>query len=67
MILFAILAFSCKKDEGGQCTTCASEQTEAFQVCEDGNGNAVVNGQVTGVPFDSYVLGLEEAGAACGI
>tara|TARA_B100000945_G_C20226452_1_gene523098 strand:- start:550 stop:777 length:228 start_codon:yes stop_codon:yes gene_type:complete len=57
--------FSCKKDDGGGCTTCSSPETASFQVCEESDGNASVNGQNTGTPYDVYVSGLVEAGASC--
>tara|TARA_R110000772_G_scaffold115018_1_gene219748 strand:+ start:187 stop:411 length:225 start_codon:yes stop_codon:yes gene_type:complete len=64
-IIFILLLTSCKKDEGGNCTTCSSPQTADFQVCEEGNGNASVNGQNTGTPYETYISGLVEAGANC--
>ncbi|MRT15407.1 hypothetical protein F3C99_00365 [Vitellibacter sp. q18] len=61
-----LVQFSCKKDEGVSCTTCSSPETSSFQVCEENDGNASVNGQNTGTPYDSYISGLEQAGASCG-
>lgn len=58
--------FSCKKDDGVSCTTCSSSETTDFQVCEESDGNASVNGQNTGTPYDTYISGLEQAGASCG-
>ncbi|MCG2417479.1 hypothetical protein K8089_00490 [Aequorivita sp. F47161] len=65
-IITGLSVISCKKDEGGSCTTCASPQTADFQVCEKSNGNAAVNGQDTGTAYDVYIQGLVAAGATCG-
>tara|TARA_R100000935_G_scaffold58684_2_gene96983 strand:- start:155 stop:388 length:234 start_codon:yes stop_codon:yes gene_type:complete len=65
-VLVVITLTSCKKDEEISCTTCSSPQTPAFEVCELGNGNAAVNGQNTGTPYNVYIEGLVEAGAQCG-
>ena len=69
-ILIAIFSslsiFSCKKDDGISCTTCTSPETSDFQVCKQNDGNASVNGQNTGTPYDAYISGLEQAGASCG-
>ena len=59
--------FSCKDDEGGGCTSCSSLQTLPFEVCENGDGNATVNGENTGVSYSTYIDELIEAGANCGI
>lgn len=61
-----LLIFSCKKDDDRSCTTCSSAETLNFQVCEESNGKASVNGEDTGTPYDVYIAGLEEAGANCG-
>ncbi len=60
------LVFSCKEDDSVSCTTCNSPQTIAFEVCEESNGNASVNGEGTGTQYDVYIEGLVEAGATCG-
>lgn len=65
-IVSALSVFSCKKDDGKSCTTCSSPETTNFVVCEEGNGNASVNGQDTGTPYGTYITGLEAAGASCG-
>ena len=64
--LLFLLLMSCKKDETRTCLTCSSEQTLDFEVCEESNGNASVNGEDTGTSFEVYVSDLEEAGANCG-
>ncbi len=58
--------FSCKKDDGVSCTTCSSPETADFQVCEESDGNASVNGQNTGTPYETYVSDLQEVGVVCG-
>ncbi|OAD90975.1 MULTISPECIES: hypothetical protein [Flavobacteriaceae] len=65
-IACSLSLFSCKKDDGVSCTTCSSPETASFQVCEENDGNASVNGQNTGTPYDTYISGLEQAGASCG-
>ncbi|SRX72581.1 hypothetical protein [Aequorivita antarctica] len=65
-IACSLSIFSCKKDEGISCTTCSSPETSDFQVCKENDGNASVNGQDTGTPYDTYISGLEQAGASCG-
>lgn len=65
-IVLSISIFSCKKDDSGSCTTCSAPETASFQVCEEGNGNASVNGQDTGTNYNIYIEGLEQAGASCG-
>ncbi len=67
LIIFCGLSiYSCKKDDGVSCTTCASAETSDFQVCKESDGNASVNGQNTGTPYETYITGLEETGANCG-
>jgi hypothetical protein len=58
--------YSCSEDNSVTCTTCSSPQTASFEVCNDSNGNATVNGEDTGTNYDVYIAGLEEAGATCG-
>lgn len=62
----ALSTFSCKKDDGAGCMSCASAETSSFEVCEEGNGNASINGQDTGTSYADYILALEKAGAKCG-
>jgi hypothetical protein len=63
--LLILTTGSCKKDDSRSCTTCDSPQTTTFVVCEEGDGNASVNGENTGTPYDQYVTALEAAGANC--
>ena len=65
-IIFCITVLSCKNDDGGGCTTCSSPETASFLVCEENDGNASVNGQNTGTPYETYISDLESAGASCG-
>ncbi|PKA82959.1 hypothetical protein ATE92_1102 [Ulvibacter sp. MAR_2010_11] len=65
-LILYIVCFSCKKDDTQTCISCSSPQTATFEVCDDGNGNATVNGENTGTSFEVYVAGLEAAGANCG-
>lgn len=65
-IACSLSIFSCKKDDGISCTNCSSPETSDFQVCKQKDGNASVNGQNTGTPYDTYISGLEQAGASCG-
>ena len=66
LILFILLVIgSCKKDDTRTCTSCSSPQTASFEVCEESDGNASVNGENTGAPYDVYISGLESAGATC--
>ncbi len=66
LLVLTLSFFSCKKDDGVSCTTCSSPETSSFQVCEENDGNASVNGQNTGTPYDNYISGLKQAGASCG-
>lgn len=65
-LAFALSVFSCKKDDVVTCTTCSSPDTSNFEVCQEKDGNASVNGQNTGTPYGVYIQGLEETGASCG-
>lgn len=65
-ILSIVLFISCEDDSAISCVTCNSPQTTAFEVCNDGNGNAVVNGENTDTNYDVYVADLEASGVTCG-
>jgi len=58
--------FSCKKDDEKTCTSCSSDQTPAFELCRESNGNASVNGQDTGTDYDLYLDDLRATGTTCG-
>ncbi|MFT5982005.1 MAG: hypothetical protein ACI9RM_000429 [Ulvibacter sp.] len=67
IILLAVTTIqSCKKDNGSSCVTCSSSQTPNFEVCEESDGNASVNGEDTGTSYTIYIAGLEAAGTSCG-
>ncbi|MGJ8665280.1 MAG: hypothetical protein ACSHW7_02855 [Patiriisocius sp.] len=62
----SLLICSCGSDDSKTCTTCNSEQTIEFLICEESNGNASVNGEDTGTQYSVYLEGLIAAGADCG-
>ena len=62
-----IFVYSCKNDDGVSCVMCNSPQTTAFEVCEQSDGTASVNGENTGTSYAVYIADLETAGANCGI
>jgi hypothetical protein len=64
-IVILLIIISCKGDDSVSCATCNSSQTIAFEVCEESNGNASVNGENTGILYDIYIADLEAAGATC--
>lgn len=66
ILLVVVTMLSCKKDNGASCVTCSSSQTPNFQVCEESDGNASVNGEDTGTSYNVYIAGLEAAGTSCG-
>ncbi|MCG2429690.1 hypothetical protein [Aequorivita xiaoshiensis] len=66
VLICSLSVFSCKKDDGKSCTTCSSSVTSDFEVCEEANGNASVNGQDTGTSYARYITDLEATGASCG-
>ena len=65
-ILLLVFITSCKEDDSVTCTTCDSPQTPPFEVCNESNGNASVNGEDTETRYDIYIEGLVDAGATCG-
>lgn len=66
ILVSSLVLFSCKKDDGRSCITCTSPATESFELCEESDGSASINGQNTGTPYDVYLSGLDESGAECG-
>lgn len=64
--VFFLLLTSCSDDKSRTCTTCNSSQTISFELCQESNGNASVNGEDTGVSYATYLADLEEDGATCG-
>ena len=65
LLLFSVSIFSCKKDDARSCITCSSADTEPFELCQESDGSASVNGQNTSTPYDEYLSGLHESGAEC--
>jgi hypothetical protein len=66
--IFVAVNFSaCQDDEGGGCTTCRQPQTLDFEVCENADGEAVVNGEDTDTAYEVYIANLVAEGADCGI
>ncbi|MBT0607116.1 hypothetical protein [Aequorivita echinoideorum] len=67
LFFFAVLSLilSCNNDDGRSCTTCSSEVTANFELCEESNGTASVNGENTGVQYDIYIYNLIETGVSC--
>lgn len=63
---FTIFLSSCKKDDGRSCVSCSSSQTPNFEVCEESDGTASVNGQNTGTSYSIYISNLEAVGTNCG-
>lgn len=45
--------------------TCSSIETGPFEICNENDGTASINGQNTGTPYDEYLSGLQESGAEC--
>lgn len=58
--------WGCKSDDTGGCVTCSAPQTLDFTLCEEGDGNASVNGENTGTPYNVYLQDLIDDGANCG-
>ena len=57
---------SCNKDESRTCTTCTSDLTASFEVCQEPDGTASVNGENTDTDYNAYLEALQETGASCG-
>jgi len=66
ILIVTATILSCKKDSGPSCVTCSSSQTSNFEVCEENDGNASVNGENTGTSYSVYISGLEATGTSCG-
>ena len=66
ILLVSLLVLSCKDDDSARCQTCSQPQTLDFTLCEEGDGNASVNGENTGVPYGVYLDGLLQEGVTCG-
>ncbi len=64
--LIAISLVACKSDDERTCITCSAPQTLDFQLCQEGDGNASVNGENTGTPYEVYLQDLRDEGTTCG-
>ena len=64
--LLLIGYISCEKDAEATCLECTAAQTTPFEVCQNSDGNAEVNGQDTATNFEDYISNLEASGASCG-
>jgi hypothetical protein len=65
-LISVLILFACKSDDTGGCVTCTAPQTLDFILCEESDGNASVNGENTGTPYDLYLQDLQADGANCG-
>ncbi len=65
-LLIVLFLNACKSDDTGGCVTCSAPQTLDFVLCEEGDGNASVNGENTGTRYDLYLQDLLADGANCG-
>lgn len=66
LIGVSISLLSCNKDDGLSCTTCSSPDTATFEICQESDGTASINGENTGTPYEDYISRLRESGADCG-
>jgi len=66
VMIFIQTLYSCKKDDSRTCTQCSSPQTPSFELCEESNGNASINGEDTGTSYDVYLENLQQDGVTCG-
>jgi hypothetical protein len=66
LLVSILMTFSCSDDKSRTCTTCNSPQTTSFELCQESNGNASVNGENTGVSYAVYLADLEADGTVCG-
>lgn len=66
VLAFSFSVFSCKEDDARSCVMCSSPETMSFEVCQEGDGNAWVNGENTGTDYDTYISDLMELGVECG-
>jgi len=64
MVLFFSVS-SCNEEDTRTCVICRNSQTLDFELCRERNGNASVNGEDTGVSFNSQLADLEELGTIC--
>lgn len=67
IVLFGLITvnYACSNDDSRSCTTCSSPETLDFELCEESNGNASVNGENTGTPYAEYLDNLLATGTTC--
>ncbi len=64
LIVFVLTA--CSKDKSEmECLTCTGEANMPFELCEDGDGKATVNGEPTQTDYQTYLANLREEGVSC--
>ncbi|HLS10795.1 MAG TPA: hypothetical protein VK050_01405 [Flavobacteriaceae bacterium] len=64
--LFVFVLTACSKDKSEiECLTCTGEANMPFELCEDGDGNATVNGTSTRTDYQIYLSDLQKEGVVC--
>jgi len=64
LIVSALIACSKDKSEN-ECLTCTGEANMPFELCEDGEGNATVNGESTQTDYRVYLANLQKERVVC--
>lgn len=62
-----IVIVSCSSDDRSDrgCLTCTGETNMPFELCEDADGKATVNGASTQTDFQIYLQNLQNDGVSC--
>lgn len=64
LVIFVLTA--CSKDKAElECFTCTGETNMPFELCEDTDGKATVNGESTQTDFQVYLQNLQDDGVSC--
>lgn len=64
--LMVFVLAACSKDKSEmECLTCTGEANMPFELCEDGDGKATVNGEPTQADYQIYLANLREEGVIC--
>ena len=64
--LMVFVLAACSKDKSEmECLTCTGEANMPFELCEDGDGKATVNGEPTQTDYAYYLANLREDGVIC--
>lgn len=64
LLLFIFTA--CSKDKSElECLICTGEANMPFELCEDRNGNATVNGESTQTDYQVYLTNLQKDEVVC--